>query len=201
MTLAISQNLGFSGLFLSTPPTITATGTAALFDDGNYCVVALATSGTALNIGGSADVDMGCGAISNSQDPTNSVVTNGNAYNFVADPVAAVGGMPSSINGATDLQPNHIAMQDPYANLPTAIPSGMTCTNWQPCVEDERGRHQGIPAATTTCSLPTVSGELSPGVYYFNNTDINLQGHEGLRGHWRHHHPDRQQPGQHHHGR
>ena len=41
VTVSVQRRLGFSSLFLSQAPTITATATAALFDSGSYCVVAL----------------------------------------------------------------------------------------------------------------------------------------------------------------
>lgn len=187
VTIAVTKSLGFSSMFLSQAPTITATGTAALFDDGNYCVVALAPTGSALAIGGSADVYMGCGAISNSTDPTNSVVVNGNAYNFVASPVAAVGGMPSAINGATDLQPYNIAMQDPYASLPTAVPSGMNCTNFNShIVNTPGGGNSGGVTLSPGCFSNFNAGNntytLQPGTYYLNNTDLSLNGQTRLEG-------------------
>ena len=181
VTIAIEKTLSFSALFMSQAPTILASATAALIDDGTYCVVALATSGSALSIGGSADIDMGCGAISNSGDPTASVSTNGNSYTFEADPVAAVGGMPSSIRGASELQPFHIAMQDPYASLPTAIPNNLSCTNWNHASKTNPNGSKK-PGCYNNLQLNNSVANLSPGVYYFNNTSINLQGQEGLRG-------------------
>lgn len=181
VTIAISKSLGFSSLFMSRAPTIRATGAAALFDDGNYCVVALAPTGSALTIGGSASVSMGCGAISNSSDPTQSVSTNGNAYSFVADPIAAVGGMPSSINGATELQPYHIAMDDPYSSLSTSVPSGTPCKNFNhPSTTNANGSKK--PGCYNNLALGNGTTILSPGVYYLNNTSIKLTGNQRLEG-------------------
>ena len=181
VSLAIQKTLGFSSMFMSQAPIIVTSATAALVDDGTYCVVALAPSGSGLSIGGSADIDMGCGAISNSNNATASVSTNGNSYSFEADPVAAVGGMPSSINGATELQPFHIAMQDPYASLPTTIPAGVTCTNWNHASKTNADGSKK-PGCYNSMQLSNSVATLSPGVYYLNNTSIDLQGHEGLRG-------------------
>ena len=64
VTLAVQRTLGFSSLFLSTAPVITATATAALVNNGSYCVVGLnSTTASSITIGGSAAVSMGCGAI------------------------------------------------------------------------------------------------------------------------------------------
>ena len=59
VTLRIQKTLGFSSMFLSSAPLITVTGRAALFNSGDYCVFARATTGPALTIGGSTDVDIG----------------------------------------------------------------------------------------------------------------------------------------------
>lgn len=191
VTIAVRKSLSFSSLFLSAAPTITATGAAALFDDGSYCVVALAETGSALIIGGSSDVNMGCGAISNSTDPTSAVGVNGNAHNFVADPVAAVGGMPSSINGVTDLQPYNIAMDDPYAGLSTSVPAGMSCTNFNSHIVNNggnpnSGNDNGVIDLTPGCFSTFTPGNntynLQPGVYYLNNTNLNLSGQTQLTG-------------------
>lgn len=176
--LAVRQKLGFSSLFLSTPPTIRVSATAAMMPDGNYCVVALQpTADPGIIIGGSSDVDMGCGAISNSLSATDSVKVNGNAHNFEADPVAAVGGISSPINGAGELLPYTIAMQDPYAGkFSTEIPPGETCTNFNhPSKTNPDGSKKPGCYDTFSFSNPGTT-VLSPGTYYLNSTDLSLAG-------------------------
>ena len=54
VTLAVQKTLSFSSLFMSSAPVITATGTAAMFDDGDYCMVATKRSvspGIKLDVG------------------------------------------------------------------------------------------------------------------------------------------------------
>lgn len=189
VTLAIQKTLGFSSLFMSSPPTIVTSGTAALVDDGDYCVVALEDStATGITIGGSSNANLGCGAISNSRSATAAVDTNGSAYNFVASPVAAVGGLPSAINGVTELQPHHMAMRDPYADrFSTEVPSGMSCTPFA-----THRTNQGTPRNPSYHLSPgCYSGfapngnntyYLDPGVYYLNNTDFQLNGRDTLVG-------------------
>jgi Flp pilus assembly protein TadG len=182
VTLSVQKKLGFSSIFMSAVPTITATATAKLVDDGEYCVVALAKTGTGINIGGSSDVTMGCGAIANSSDPIESVDTNGSAHNFVADPVAAAGGMPSSINGVTDLDPWSPPLPDPFANkYPTDVPSGTSCTNFNhPSKSNADGSMK--PGCYNNFNPGNGTTVLSPGVYYLNSTDISLSGQQRLVG-------------------
>jgi hypothetical protein len=178
VSLAMQKTLGFSSLFLSTPPTISATATAALVDDGSYCVVALnGSSNSSITVGGSSSINMGCGAISNSTSPTEAVGTNGASYNFTADPVAGVGGMPDSINGATEIQSHHVAMPDPYAGKYPTTPTS-TCnmqikanqTNYAPgCYKDFKFTGNG-------------TYNLAPGTYFLNNTNFDVQGGVTVKG-------------------
>jgi Flp pilus assembly protein TadG len=189
VTIAIQKALGFSSLFMSGPPTILASATAAMVDDGNYCVVALESStATGITIGGSSSANLGCGAISNSKSQTASVSTNGNAYNFVADPVAAVGGMPSSITGVTTLLPHHMAMKDPFAgDYSTGIPAGMNCQNFQQHSYNVGTGQSAVKHLTPGCFTgfaPNGSDtyHMDPGVYYLNNTGFTLNGNDTLIG-------------------
>lgn len=173
VTLAIKRPLGFSSLFLASSPTITASGTAAMVPSGSYCVVALnSTSDPSINVGGSSSINMGCGAISNSTSPTNSVDPNGNAYTFAASPVASVGGMPSSLNGATDLQPFHMAMPDPYAGKYSTDDSSMNC-NMQ-----VNGNNTSLtPGCYKSFHLSgNKTYNLAAGTYYLDSTDFTVDG-------------------------
>jgi Flp pilus assembly protein TadG len=128
VALSGSRALSFSGMFMTSAPTLTASATAKLIDDGNFCLVTLKRdSGAGISMGGSSTANLGCGAISNSTG-SSSITSNGNAYTFTADPVASVGGMPQSINGSTNLEPYHLPQSDPFSGkYPTDIPSGTTC--------------------------------------------------------------------------
>lgn len=170
--LRMQQALGFSSFFLSTPPTITATATAAMVDDGKYCVVALnESSSPSITVGGSSNINMGCGAISNSTSADSAVKPNGSAYTFVADPVAGVGGMPDSITGATNIQPHHVPMKDPYAGkYPTTAPTPcngqikQNQSNYSPgCYRDFKFSGNG-------------TYNFAPGTYFLNNTNFDVAG-------------------------
>ena len=63
-------------MFMSTTPTITAMGTATIVPSGKYCVISLEiTSVTGITATGNADVDLGCGMITNSTSLTAAVAT------------------------------------------------------------------------------------------------------------------------------
>lgn len=178
VTLQMRKTLGFSSFFLSNPPTITAMATAALVNDGSYCVVALNKStSSSITVGGSSNINMGCGAISNSTSPDQAVGTNGASYNFTATPVAGVGGMPDSINGASDIQEHHVSMPDPYAGKYSTTPTS-NCnkqvnagnTNLQPgCYKNFK---------FTGNSTYT----LAAGTYFLDSTNFDVQGSVTVKG-------------------
>jgi Flp pilus assembly protein TadG len=178
VTLAMQKTLGFSSLFLSTPPTITATATAALVNDGSYCVVALnGSSSPSITVGGSSSINMGCGAISNSTSPTAAVTTNGASYNFTADPVAGVGGMPDSINGATEIQEHHVAMPDPYAGKYSTTPTS-NCNN-----KINGNKTTFSPGCYNDFKFTgNTTYTLNPGTYYLWNTNFDVAGGVTVQG-------------------
>jgi Flp pilus assembly protein TadG len=179
VTLAVQRTLGFSSMFLSTAPTITATATAALVNSGSYCVVGLnSTTAASITIGGSASVSMGCGAISDSTSATASVGTNGGTYNFTASPVAGVGAMPTSINGATDIQAYHSALPDPYAGQYSTSISGMTCNK-----QVNAGNTSLTPGCYKDFKFTgNANYTLAAGVYYLDSTNFDVQGTGSITG-------------------
>jgi hypothetical protein len=183
----MQRRLGFSSLFMSDPPTITVTATAAVFDAGTYCALARANSGPGIIIGGSTHVDLGCGAIANSTDGDNAVDVLGGAHTFIADPVAAVGGIDGTINGSPNLTPYTMEMDDPYEDLDTDVPSGMSCTNFRShTVTGGAGTDASpinlTPGCYSTFNPGNNTYNLRPGTYYLNNVDLSLSGLTKLRG-------------------
>ena len=122
--LNIQKRLAFSGLFLSTVPTITARSTATIVPSGDYCVISLEDQAvTGINATGSTDVNLGCGMITNSTSMTAAVATG--SSEVTASPIAAVGGIPASTHWGTGtvLQPFTLAQDDPFGNVPAPTPS------------------------------------------------------------------------------
>ncbi len=124
--VSASRPLSFSGLFMSSPPTITATATAAVVQSGKYCAKALDNkTETGIDFSGNATVNLGCGMIANAKG-TAAVDGNGSS-SITASPVAAVGQIANSADFAsgTVFQPYSPPTSDPYAsvNAPT-VPNG-----------------------------------------------------------------------------
>jgi len=131
--VAMQRRLSFTGLFMSTPPTITASATATIVPAGKYCVVSLEnTATTGITATGSATVNLGCGMITNSTSLNAAVATGSSTV--TATPIAAVGGISASNNwgSGTVLQPFTIAQADPFAGVnppdSTTYPNG-SCPN------------------------------------------------------------------------
>lgn len=188
VTLSIQKRLGFSSLFLSNAPIITTSATAALIDQGDYCLIALKkTGGPAITIGGSSSANLGCGGISNANNNP-SVQPNGASYTFNAPVMAGVGTMPSSITGVTQIQPHHIAMPDPFAGkYSTNIPAGMSCQTFQQHSYNVGQGQSAVKHLTPGCYsafAPNGSNTyyLDPGVYFLDSTNLTLNGNDTLIG-------------------
>ncbi|HYI43445.1 MAG TPA: pilus assembly protein TadG-related protein [Sphingomicrobium sp.] len=179
VVLGVQKNMSFSSLFLDAPPVIIAGASAGYVNFGEFCVVALNETGPALSIGGSADVSMGCGAISNSTNNSNAVDVNGNSHTFEAEPVAAVGAIDGSINGASDLRPYSTPLPDPFAGLSLPTPTGCTPYNNASKTNADGSKKPGCYNQFNPGNGTTV---LSPGVYVLNNTSLNMNGQTRIVG-------------------
>lgn len=195
--VSVQQSLPFSGYFLATAPTLTASATAKMIQTGKYCLVALNnTTDPGITIGGSSQANLGCGAITDCTSSSQCVAPNGNAYSFYADPIASAGGLPSSITGSSNLQTFVSPMPDPFAGLySTDIPAGMSCNsfNSQKFQTNANGQVvQGNPpnsqthlaAGCYTDFAPSGNGTyyLDPGTYYLKDTNFNPGGTTTLIG-------------------
>jgi hypothetical protein len=118
VTLAVQRRLGFSGMFMESPPVIQASATAASVPGtDNYCVVSLEnTTATGIEGSGNAHVEFDCGMITNSVS-TNAATAKGSSY-IKATTIAASGGIQESNNWDVDkYDPYTPAQDDPYASL------------------------------------------------------------------------------------
>ena len=125
VTLQARQQLNFSSMFMSAAPTITATATATIVPSGDYCVISLENAATTgITVGGTAQVDLGCGMITNSTSMDAAVAFG--TSNVDASPIAAVGGIDANDNWSDDVQllPFTLAQADPFANINPPTPSG-----------------------------------------------------------------------------
>lgn len=128
VTMSTSRRLAFSSMFMTATPTITASATAAMVQNGKYCVISLKnTVATGLTFSGNPTVNLGCGMKTNAKGSA-AVDPNGSPT-ITASPVAAVG----QINGTTGFaagttfQPFAPPQDDPYASIglpPTPWPNG-----------------------------------------------------------------------------
>lgn len=179
VALSIQKRLSFSGLFLTTTPTITATSTATVVPSGDYCVISLEDqSVTGIDATGSTDVNLGCGMITNSTSMSAAVATG--SASVGASPIAAVGGIPASTRwkSGTVLQPFMPSQTDPFASVTPTTPSGG-------CANDPNVKPSETVNLTPGCyKALSIKGtaNLAPGVYYIDGGDIDFNSGANING-------------------
>ena len=128
--LAVQRKLGFSGMFMDSPPLIKASATAATVPGSDtYCVVSLEdTTRTGIEGSGNAHVEFDCGMITNSVS-TNAATAKGSSY-IKATTIAASGGIQESSNWDVDkYDPYTPAQDDPYADLEPETSETSQCSS------------------------------------------------------------------------
>lgn len=128
--LAVQRRLAFSGMFMTAPPMIKASATAATVPGSdNYCVVSLEdTTKTGIEGSGNAHLEFDCGMITNSVS-TNAATAKGSSY-IKATTIAASGGIQESSNWDVDkYDPYTPAQDDPYADLEPDASETNECNN------------------------------------------------------------------------
>jgi Flp pilus assembly protein TadG len=120
VTLTATRTLPFLSIFTDSPTTLNADATAALVDDGTFCMVSLYDGEDAgIDVNGNADVTLGCGMKSNCQG--DDCVTAGGNSTITAFPISSVGGLKGDTNNfiaPTKLQPYAAVQADPLGYLP-----------------------------------------------------------------------------------
>ena len=134
VSLAVQKTLGFTSIFMPTAPTITVQATAATIATGVYCVVSLIDTGeTGIKATGNADIDLGCGMITNSTSLTAAIATG--SSDVFASPVAAVGNIGDSDNwNGADLLPFTVKQKDPYGEV---VPDTSSCAASPPALTEK----------------------------------------------------------------
>jgi Flp pilus assembly protein TadG len=128
VVLAIQQRLPFSSMFLSSPPIITATATAASISTGTPCALALNSTGTAMDYSGNATVSAPT-CILYSDSTSSNAASAGGSSAVTAKSIAAVGGIQQSNNwNVQSYVPYSPSIADPFASV-TPDPSAMHCSS------------------------------------------------------------------------
>ncbi|HEX6374446.1 MAG TPA: Tad domain-containing protein [Allosphingosinicella sp.] len=131
VTLTASRTAPFMSIFTNAPQTLVADATAALVDDGTFCMVSLYDGeDVGIDVNGNANVALSCGMKSNCIGEE--CVTAGGSSSVTASPIAAVGGLDGDSNNfvqPTTLQPYSAVQADPLAHVPNPSPDPSSCTN------------------------------------------------------------------------
>lgn len=132
VTLRVQQRLPFSSLFMSSAPVIQAVATAgAVSYGGTPCMLALNTTGTAINNSGNTTVSAPTCIFYSDSAASNSAAAGGSSA-ITAKAVAGVGGIQSSNNwNVQSYLPYSPSLPDPFAPPSTTAitpdPSDMKC--------------------------------------------------------------------------
>jgi hypothetical protein len=122
--------LPFLAFFTKDATDIRADATAAVISGGRFCMLSLYDGEeTGIDVGGNAEVNLGCGMASNSRG--SEAVTAGGSSKITASPIMAVGGLDGTGNNfaqPTVLQPHSTPQPDPYLNLPDPVAPTQACT-------------------------------------------------------------------------
>jgi Flp pilus assembly protein TadG len=107
VTLTATRTAPFMSIFTDRPQTLVADATAALTDDGTFCMISLYNgTGAGIDVNGNSNLNLSCGMKSNCTGTD--CVTSGGSSSITASPIAAVGGLKGNSNNfvqPTKLQP------------------------------------------------------------------------------------------------
>ncbi|MCY7279475.1 MAG: Tad domain-containing protein [Sphingomonas bacterium] len=179
--LAVQRKLSFSAMFMTNPPLITASSTAAaISSDGEFCVLSLQNnSKTGIQATGNATIVMDCGMMTNSVS-TNSAAGQGSS-SVTATTLAAAGGIQQSSNWTVDsYQPYSPALEDPYATLAPDSDDFASCATSPPSLSINN-TNSGLEVDGGACysSLSIGSNRtltLKNGTYVISGGSVNIQG-------------------------
>jgi hypothetical protein len=183
--LAVQRKLGFSGMFMASPPLIRASATAATVPGSdNYCVVSLEdTTRTGIEGSGNAHVEFDCGMITNSVS-TNAATAKGSSY-IKATTIAASGGIQESSNWDVDkYDPYTPAQDDPYADLaPESSETNKCSSNPHTALSGGDSPGPDISAGNDTYCVPSITVNsnkyltLRDGLFIVDGGNVTIRGH------------------------
>jgi hypothetical protein len=180
VALQTSRKLAFSSLFLASAPTIRAESTAAVVQNGKYCVISLEpTTNVGITMSGNATVNMGCGMATNSR--SGNAVSAGGSSSITATPIAAVGTVVPSgnYNGETVFKSHQIPQVDPFASVPDPdISSRNDCISVGVGPHGNQSLTSSFNPATATCLTGGVDIKgtltLGAGIYYVDGGTFSV---------------------------
>jgi hypothetical protein len=160
------QTLPFWSFFTNQSPTLTAEATARIVPGRPFCVFTTEDgNNTGIDIGGSADLNLGCGMATNST--STEAITAGGSSSIIATPLSAPGDIPASSNFKTPTEYNPYSPKiiDPYETLahPT-VPSN--CQG-----KLSQGPNDAAPTITAVTTSATDTGG-TRNVYCFAGMDL-----------------------------
>lgn len=178
-----SRTLPFSSLFLLSAPTIRARAVAAVANEGEHCIISLAPTGVGVNVGGSANVQLGCGVAANSAGSA-AIYLEGSSW-LGGSPLSTVGGIDSAggnYPSGTDLQPYGLSQTDPIAgrNLEVpAEPAACTATGFEISPNQTMTISPG-----RYCNGLALKGDvvMAPGVYIVDRGSFYVGSHANVIG-------------------
>ncbi|MBO9576236.1 MAG: hypothetical protein J7494_10900 [Sphingobium sp.] len=178
VVLKVRQTLPFSSLFISNPPTITATATAASVSaGGSACIESLATTGTGIFNNGNTTVRAPTCILFSNSTSANSASAGGSSA-VTAKAIAAVGGIQQSNNWIVQQYiPYSPALSDPFANV-NPDPSDMHCTS-AALTDSTNVAALGTTNCFSSMSVGanrTLTMPANFGPIYINGGDVDLKG-------------------------
>lgn len=168
------KTLPFISIFSSDPSPIGAQATAALVDQGKFCVISLHSGNqTGIEADGTGAMDFGCGLKSNST--AEEAVRAGGSSVLNATSIAAVGGLngaTSNFGPGTRLQPHSTPEKDPLDWVPDPPRCGEGSGEPNGAIQSGGGEGAFLDEQMNLRTKPGSNIALAPGCY----TSLDLQG-------------------------
>jgi hypothetical protein len=177
VVLQVQQPLHFSGLFISSSPSIQASATAATIATGVYCVVSLEnTSATGITATGNSNIDLGCGMITDSTSLNAAIATGSSSVH--ATPIAAVGDIQDSSHwNSAELLPYTVAEADPFAGVDVPAFTGCQGNSNKLQVNASSTYNHSTDTGVICFSDMTLNGNVTLGdnaIYIIDSGDLSI---------------------------